>query len=309
MKLNAGCGKNKIEGYLNIDINPKVKPDYVMPLWDLDLPDESFDEILSKQTIEHLGFFKTKYFLTESLRILKYEKFLIIETVDIEESFKLFLESKSSVDKERVLNWIFGSETKYMNHLYCFPKDLLTNLLNETGFEIVEKNGFFYERLRPVFRVVAVKRKRDLMDSRFRKFLVKNGLFDEEDEIVYFETERIIKSIHWDRVSRDYLFELCFLSPIFSYSLSNLLGIDDPSFYKKLIDKGFTGYLFKTFKKYFEMYLSFDFSYNKLKDEFFDNPYRFIYNFMEDRRDYPRRFMLSETILKYEFLGGKNEIR
>lgn len=309
MKLNLGCGRNKINGYLNVDINPKLKPDYVMPLWDLDFEDESFDEILSKQTIEHLGFFKTKYFLNEALRVLKYEKFLIIETVDIEESFRLFLNSKDETEKERVLNWIFGSETKYMNHLYCFPKELLINLLSEVGFELTKEEDFFYEKLRPAYRLVGIKKKKDLKEAKLRKILVKSGIFDEEDEVIYFETERIISSINWNEVDKRYLFELSFISPIFSYAISKLLNIDDPSFYKNLIEKGFTGYLFKSFKKYMDAYLSFEFAYNKLKNEFFDNPYRFIYNFMEDKKVYQKKIMLSETILRYEFLGGTNENR
>lgn len=307
MKLNAGCGRNKIKGYINIDINPKVKPDYVMPLWDLDFDDESFNEVLSKQSIEHLGFFKTKYFLNEAFRVLKYEKFLIIETVDIEESFKLFLNLDNADGKERVLNWIFGSETKYMNHLYCFPKELLRSILNEAGFEIIDEISFFYENLRPAIKIVAIKKNKNLNEVKLRKLLVKHNIFDEEDEIIYFEVERIIKSIDWNFIDKRYLFELSFISPIFSYAISDLLSVDDPLFYEALIEKGFTGYLFHLFKKYFSSYLSFDFAYNKLKNDFFDNPYRFIYNFMEDKRNYPRRFMISETILKYEILGGVNE--
>lgn len=301
MKLNAGCGIEKLSGYINIDIDKAFNPDYVMPLWDLDFEDESFNEVLSKQSIEHLGFFKTKYFLFEALRILKYEKYIIIETVELEESFKFFLNSKDRVERERILNWIFGSETKYMNHIYCFPYELIEEMLSETGFEIVEVKRFMYEPLRPAISIKAIKRKRDLNESKLRKILVKNGVIDVYDEIIYFEIERIIKSLRWHDIDKKYLFELSFISPIFSYALSKILCVDEPDFFKELFEKGFSGYLYERFKYYMSVYHSFNSAYERLKSEFFDNPYRFIYNFMEGKsKPSYKMFILTETILNYK---------
>lgn len=48
-KLNIGCGKDKKEGYLNVDIIPDVKPDMVVPCLPERQPfeDEQFDEVLA----------------------------------------------------------------------------------------------------------------------------------------------------------------------------------------------------------------------------------------------------------------------
>jgi len=57
MKLNMGCGYDKREGYLNVDISPACQPDFVCDLESLPWPwqDDSVDEVLFSHTLEHLG--------------------------------------------------------------------------------------------------------------------------------------------------------------------------------------------------------------------------------------------------------------
>ncbi|MGC9070210.1 MAG: class I SAM-dependent methyltransferase [Elusimicrobiales bacterium] len=302
MKLNAGCGREKLKGYINIDINPAFKPDYIMAVWDLDFDDMVFDEILAKQVIEHLGYFKTIYFLSEALRTLKYEKILIIETVDVEESFKLFLENKDKDVKERICGWIFGSETEYMNHIYCFPEELLERLFERIGFEIVKKEKFLFEYMRPALRYICIKRKKDLKEVFLRKSLVKNGIFNFKDEIVFSETERIIEQLRWENVDKRYLYDLSFVSPIFSYAVCSYVKGEEPSFYLELFKKNFTGYIWERFARYIKLYRSFKVAYDRIKEEYFDNPYQFIYNFMEESRVIKaKKFLITETLLRYDF--------
>ena len=57
MKLNLGCGRQRIEGFVNIDAVADFAPDRVMDLestpWDL--PSDSADEVLLNHVLEHLG--------------------------------------------------------------------------------------------------------------------------------------------------------------------------------------------------------------------------------------------------------------
>jgi len=65
MKLNLGCGVNKIEGFVNVDKYPTGEPDIIMDIevtpWEFE--DNSFDEININHTLEHVGA-KTEVFLS-----------------------------------------------------------------------------------------------------------------------------------------------------------------------------------------------------------------------------------------------------
>lgn len=184
MKLNAGCGHNYIDGWVNIDINPSLKTDAIMSIHDLDFKDEIFDEIRAIHVIEHIGFFKSKYFLSEAYRTLCDGGILILETPHIEKSFENFINAQSPSEREIILGWIYGSESKWNNHLYCFPVELLESLLKEAGFEINKKEFYDYQPLRPAVRMIAYKRKSPEKDRLclIRKKALKSGEIDFTDE-------------------------------------------------------------------------------------------------------------------------------
>lgn len=57
MKLNMGCGQNKVAGYVNIDKFKECSPDIQMDLevtpWAI--PDNTVEEVLFNHCLEHLG--------------------------------------------------------------------------------------------------------------------------------------------------------------------------------------------------------------------------------------------------------------
>jgi hypothetical protein len=56
-RINLGCGLKKIEGFVNVDVSPTVKPDQVVDLNQFPWPfkDNEFDHIVAKDILEHLG--------------------------------------------------------------------------------------------------------------------------------------------------------------------------------------------------------------------------------------------------------------
>ena len=57
MKLNMGCGQNKIDGYLNIDKHIECKPDLQFDLEKFPWPfkNSEVNEVLFNHSLEHIG--------------------------------------------------------------------------------------------------------------------------------------------------------------------------------------------------------------------------------------------------------------
>jgi len=194
MKLNIGCGYMYLKGYVNVDSSDESVADARMEADSLCYDDGSAEEIKAAQLIEHLGFFKTKYFLAECYRVLKPGGLLTIETPDIEKTFELFLKGDRVV-REAALGWVYGSECPGMEHIYCFPSELLEELLAGAGFEIVKKDHFDYQSHRPALRFAARKKASPGADlqAALRRELSVNGPLCSGDEYAAAEMEKLLK--------------------------------------------------------------------------------------------------------------------
>ena len=64
MRLNLGCGHNKIAGWVNVDHSAGCEPDMVLDLesFPWPWPDDSVDEVALHHVLEHLGATTAKYF-------------------------------------------------------------------------------------------------------------------------------------------------------------------------------------------------------------------------------------------------------
>lgn len=184
MKINAGCGLDYRPGYLNIDMFDATVADRLMPLTNLDLPDGCATEVLTRQTLEHLGYFQTKHFLSESFRILAENGTLVIETPELEAAFARF-GGAGPTDRQALAQWIFGLETRGMEHRFCFPRELLETTVAAAGFSLRELTRFETPAGLPALRLTALKKTAGpgaMFMARFRRICLAGGLcpFDSE---------------------------------------------------------------------------------------------------------------------------------
>lgn len=97
-KYNFGCGNKYEKGYVNVDaLNWSVPPDV---LWDLSkvpyefADDNSADEILAIEVLEHLSFRDTVKVLGEWKRILKVNGKLTIQVPDCGKMMEYYVDGK-----------------------------------------------------------------------------------------------------------------------------------------------------------------------------------------------------------------------
>ena len=91
VKLNVGCGHNKLDNYINIDINEiGNEPDVAVDIRiGLPFPDNSIQEILFFHTIEHI---EEKYhfkILAEFHRVLKFDGIIYIRIQNLQNALKI----------------------------------------------------------------------------------------------------------------------------------------------------------------------------------------------------------------------------
>lgn len=202
MKVNLGCGGEHKKGYLNVDAFNKTIADKEMKATNLLFEDYSIDEILMSQVIEHLGIVGSIYTLSECFRVLKTNGKLVIETPDIRESFKIYLNGERE-DRKYILPWIYGVDMPGMQHRFCFPDDLLEEELKKIGFSDIKKSHIQFDEHQPILRVECEKPKDDEVYqfiTKVRKELLNKNILDlneqisslEKDDLVDFLKEKLI---------------------------------------------------------------------------------------------------------------------
>lgn len=139
-KLNLGCGFDKRQNYLNIDIHEFHKPDLVADISNLKmLPPDHFDEIVAQDVLEHIKRTETKNTLKEWNRLLRIGGILKLRVPNLIGLLSLFLqkENQTVIKQEELIQCCFGSQAYACDyHFTGFTELLISNYLWETGFII-----------------------------------------------------------------------------------------------------------------------------------------------------------------------------
>jgi len=135
MKLNLGCGEDKREGYINIDIRESVDPDIAADVRNLPYDEKSVDEILAYDVLEHIHYTEVEDTLDHWASLLVRGGHIIIRVPDFEKYIK-----DPDEDWKDMSWWVFGrkeDDVKASLHKSVFTKDDLIKLLGDRYIKIV----------------------------------------------------------------------------------------------------------------------------------------------------------------------------
>jgi len=200
MKLNIGCGKKYDPDYCNIDLYEDLVADRLMSAFNLELDDNTCEEIKAIHVIEHLNFFEVIYALSEFFRVLEPNGKLILETPDLEKACQHYLKANEEQKKE-ILGWLYGIPHKGLQHKLCFPPFLLIELLENTGFDNITTSNFYNVEDIPSVKIECCKfRNGDEFEvfqiiSKLRKELLLNNQIDFSDSFITKEQEDLVSFI------------------------------------------------------------------------------------------------------------------
>ncbi len=187
--LHVGCGPKRKDrttrGFnttewdeLRLDIDPEVKPDIVGSMLDMSaVGDQSVDAVFSSHNIEHLYAHEVPLALTEFLRVLKPEGFLVVTCPDLQAVAQLIAADQllepaytSPAGPIAPIDILYGHRPQlargnlYMAHKCGFTLKVLLGTLRGNGFKAVAGA----RRAGPNFDLWALASKRTMSEEDIR---------------------------------------------------------------------------------------------------------------------------------------------
>jgi len=149
MKLNLGCGNVIKLGYTNLDVRQLPGVDVVHDLTiPLPFPENSVDEIVASDLLEHFSMSKTNQVLKDWIRVLKVGGLLVIRVPDLMAVSKAIANGDSRISLDNCILRIYGGQDYPTNfHYFGFTKETLTKRLASLGmtnFKVTDV-GFNFE--------------------------------------------------------------------------------------------------------------------------------------------------------------------
>jgi predicted SAM-dependent methyltransferase len=138
VRLDIGCGTYKHEGYTGVDVEPSVNPDICAPMWNIPLPDNSVDEIISSHALEHVTKFQVVPVLLEWKRLIKTapDGIIIIQVPDLEWCCRAWLAHPQT---DWWMDILFGMcTTEGEQHRTGFTVPIMTEYLRQAGLSLID---------------------------------------------------------------------------------------------------------------------------------------------------------------------------
>ena len=137
MKLHLGCGKLKLDNFINIDILSDVS-DLKLDFSNLSIFNSSnIEEIYISHALEHFKRREIIPLILEWNRILKVDGILRIAVPDFEKVVKIYLKNRDISELTGFLSG--GQRDKYDFHYINFDIYILEKLLRACGFDNIKR--------------------------------------------------------------------------------------------------------------------------------------------------------------------------
>ncbi len=135
-RLNLGCGTDKREGYLNVDLAGMYEPDLAADVRDLSmLPSGHYEEIVAQDVLEHLPRTSTQEALDEWNRLLETGGKLLLRVPSLDGLTTLFQRRSRFADHMELMQCLFGTQAYSGDfHQTSFTRILLDGYLKQSGF-------------------------------------------------------------------------------------------------------------------------------------------------------------------------------
>lgn len=138
VRLNVGCGRHVIDGWVNIDAARSKRaprdPDILCNVQSIPLPDECADELHAIHIFEHFYYWETDGLIEEWKRLLKRGGLLVLELPDIIKCARNLIAGM----EPRNSYWGFygdpSHQDPFMCHRWGWTPDTLRGFLEVHGF-------------------------------------------------------------------------------------------------------------------------------------------------------------------------------
>lgn len=188
MKLNLGCGRDIKQGYTNVDLHMPCDRQEDLSKIPWNFADESADEILMLDFLEHFPYASTNNILHEVWRVLKKDGFVDIQVPDFEHCAKAAMATTDMSFQCNACGWwfdagrsvttdscmkcgqslasiqsaaihrLYGGQNVIGNwHFTAFTAEILTTMLIENGFNNFELLEYEHQHANWNFKIRAFK--------------------------------------------------------------------------------------------------------------------------------------------------------
>ena len=135
VKLELGSGKRPTVGYVHNDAMAFDGIDIVANSWEIDLPDDWFDEVIAIAFIEHLRYDQATATFANMRRLLKPGGLFLFDVPNLGKWCEYYNDPSAPFDREYVLRTIYGwGRWPGDSHQSGGDEDILQSYLIEAGF-------------------------------------------------------------------------------------------------------------------------------------------------------------------------------